>query len=312
MPERGLRPAFEVAVTECHTTCNIYFMTASATRIIPHRDVRTRRIGFAYPPASLDRHYVNGDLVMSHVVAVLSAMFPEGEDFFVRSVRAHADQITDPELKAQVAGFIGQEVTHGREHRALNERLQEMGYPTRRVDKWVRIGLARNERWFPTKVQLAMTAALEHYTAALAETLLTDERAQALLGETEVRSMLLWHALEESEHKAVAFDVFQTVVGSEKVRIRAMRFTTLAFLANVVFHTVLSMLADRATYNPRRLARSLADLRHSPFLTRDVVRRIRAYNKVGFHPDDNDNTELLEAWRARLFGEQGTLADHLK
>ena len=287
-------------------------MTASPTRVVPYREVRTRRIGFAYPPASLDRHYVNGDLIMSHVVAVLSAMFPEGEDFFVRAVRAHAGEITDPQLKAQVAGFIGQEVTHGREHRALNERLQQMGYPTRRVDKWVRIGLARNERWFPPKVQLAMTAALEHYTAALAETLLTDERAQALLGETEVRSMLLWHALEESEHKAVAFDVFQTVVGSEKVRIRSMRFTTVAFLVNVVFHTVLSMLADRATYNPRRLGKSLAELRHSPFLSRDVVRRIRAYNKVGFHPDDNDNTELLETWRTRLFGEQGTLADHLK
>jgi predicted metal-dependent hydrolase len=255
---------------------------------------------------------VQGDLVMSHVVAVLSAMFPEGEDFFVRAVRNHAEHVTDPELKQQVAGFTGQEVTHGREHRALNERLQEMGYPTRRVDRWVRAGLERNERIFPAKVQLAMTAALEHYTAALAETLLTDPRAQELLGETEVRSMLLWHALEESEHKAVAFDVFQVAVGDERLRIRTMRFVTAAFIGNVLFHTVLSMLADRATYNPRRLAASLAELRHSPFLSREVVRRIRAYNKVGFHPDDNDNTDLVAHWRAELFGEAGALADHLK
>src|SRR5579875_232458 len=181
----------------------------AAPTSVPKRSVYTRRIAFAYPPASLERHYVNGDLVMSHVVSVLSAMFPEGEDFFVRSVRKHADQVTDPELKQQVAGFIGQEVTHGREHRALNERLQQMGYPTRRVDRMVRAGFKRNERLLPPKVQLAITAALEHYTAALAETLLSDPRAQALLGESEVRSMLLWHALEESEHKAVAFDVFQ-------------------------------------------------------------------------------------------------------
>ena len=282
------------------------------TAVIPHRDVHTRRIGFAYPPASLERHYVRGDLVMSHVVAVLSSMFPEGEDFFVRSVRAHADQVSDPELQRQVAGFIGQEKTHGREHRALNDRLQEMGYPTHRVDRWVRAGLKRNERLFPPKVQLAMTAALEHYTAALAETLLTDERAQELLGETEVRSMLLWHALEESEHKAVAFDVFQVAVGNERLRIRVMRATTAAFLVNVLFHTVWSMLADRATYNPRRLFPSLWDLRHSPFLSRRVVHRIREYNRVGFHPDDNDNSEIVEQWRAQLFGEQGVLADHLK
>jgi uncharacterized protein len=284
----------------------------AAPRTIPQRTVRTRRIAFAYPPASLDRHYVNGDLVMSHVVSVLSAMFPPGEDFFVRSVKRHADQVTDPELKQQVAGFIGQEVTHGREHRELNKRLQEMGYPTHRVSRMAKAGLRRNERLFPPKVQLAMTAALEHYTAALAETLLTDPRAQALLGETEVRSMLLWHALEESEHKAVAFDVFQQVVGDEKLRIRAMRFTTFAFLFAVIGHTTLSLLADRATYNPQRLGRSLADLRHSPFLSREVVRRIRDYNRVGFHPDDHDATELLARWHEELFGTEGMLADHLR
>ena len=284
----------------------------AAPQTIPHRNVRTRRISFAYPPASLDRHYVKGDLVMSHVVSVLSAMFPPGEDFFVRAVKRYADEVTDPELKQQVAGFIGQEVTHGREHRELNKRLQEMGYPTHRVSRMAKAGLMRNERIFPPKVQLAMTAALEHYTAALAETLLTDERAQALLGENEVRSMLLWHALEESEHKAVAFDVYQQTVGDEALRIRMMRFTTFAFLFAVLGHTTLSLLADKATYNPRRLARSLADLRHSPFLSRHVIQRLRDYNRVGFHPDDHDATELLERWRIELFGEQGTLADHLK
>ena len=284
----------------------------ASQRTVPQRDVRTRRIAFAYPPASLERHYVNGDLVMSHVVSVLSALFPEGEDFFVRSVRHYADRVTDPALKEQVAGFIGQEVTHGREHRALNERLQEMGYPTRRVDRMVKAGLRRNERLFPSKVQLAMTAALEHYTATLAETLLTDERAQELLGENEVRSMLLWHALEESEHKAVAFDVFQHAIGDEKLRIRVMRFTTFMFLLSVLGHTLLSMLADKATYNPRRLAHSLAELRHSPFLSRKVIRRLRDYNRVGFHPDDFDATDLVERWRAELFGSEGLLADHLK
>jgi uncharacterized protein len=284
----------------------------AAPQTVPHRSVRTRRIAFAYPPTSLDRHYVNGDLVMSHVVSVLSAMFPPGEDFFVRAVKRHADQVTDPELKEQVAGFIGQEVTHGREHRELNKRLQEMGYPTHRVSRMAKAGLLRNERIFPPKVQLAMTAALEHYTAALAETLLTEPRAQELLGESEVRSMLLWHALEESEHKAVAFDVYQQVIGDEKLRIRAMRFTTVAFLTAVIGHTVLSLLADRATYNPRRLAHSVAELRHSPFLSRTVISRLRDYNRVGFHPDDHDATELLERWREELFGAQGTLADHLK
>ena len=274
--------------------------------------IRTRRIGFEYPPASMDRHYVSGDLVMSHIVAVLSATFPEGEDFFVRSVRRHADQVTDAQLKKQVAGFIGQEVTHGREHRVLNERLQQMGYPTRRLDRAVRKSLARTERFAPSLVCLAMTSALEHYTAALAETLLTDERARALLGGTEVRNMLLWHALEESEHKAVAFDVYRAAGGSERMRIAVMRWVTFGFLARVIGYTALSMLRDRATYNPVRLVRSIAALRRSPFLSREVVRRIRAYNTVGFHPDDNDNGEILAHWELELFGTEGRLVDHLR
>jgi predicted metal-dependent hydrolase len=263
---------------------------ASAAR----RIVRTRRIRFEYPTGSLQKHYVDGDLVMSHVVAMLSSTFPEGEDFFVRSVRHYADRITDPVLQQQVAGFVGQEVTHGREHRALNERLQQLGYPTRRVDRIVRKSLARADRVLPARQRLAMTAALEHYTAALAETLLTDERAQALLGGTEVRSMLLWHAFEESEHKAVAFDV------------------TFGFLVRVTLFTIMSMAGDRSTYNPVRLVRSVAALRHSPFLSRAVVQRIRAYNVVDFHPDDNDNGALLERWTAELFGADGQLADHLR
>jgi predicted metal-dependent hydrolase len=287
-------------------------MTAAATTGVPPRDVRTRRIGFDYPTGSLSRHYVDGDLVMSHVVAVLSAMFPEGEDFFVRAVRRHAEQVDDPELQVQVRGFIGQEVTHGREHRALNERLQQMGYPTRRVDRSTKRGLALYERFAPPMVPLAMTAALEHYTATLAETLLTSERAQALLGDSEVRSMLLWHALEESEHKAVAFDVFRAAGGTERMRIWTMRYVTMTFLTSVTVHTILSMLADRATYRPKTLLRSVAALRYSPFLSPKMLRRLRAYNKRGFHPDDNDNSALVARWRAELFGTDGTLADHLK
>ncbi|SDI08174.1 hypothetical protein SAMN05192558_101709 [Actinokineospora alba] len=289
-----------------------------STEPTPKPVPRVRRIRFAYPTGALDRHFVKkegegeGDLVMSHIVAVLSAMFPEGEDFFVRSVRRYADKVDDPDLKAQVAGFIGQEVTHGREHRALNERLQEMGYPTRRVDRRTKIGLGRAEQKLPGLSCLAMTAALEHYTAALAETLLTDERAQRLLGSTEVRSLLLWHAVEESEHKAVAFDVYRAAGGTERRRIRTMHFVTVTFILGVLGHTLLSLLQDRAAYNPVRLVRSIAALRHSPFLTRQVFRRIAAYNRPGFHPDDHDNTELLERWTTELFGAEGKLADKLR
>jgi predicted metal-dependent hydrolase len=275
------------------------------------RPINVRRIRFRYDTEPLERHYVQGDLLMSHVVAVLSALFPQGEDFFVRSVRYYADEITDPQLKKAVAGFTGQEVTHGRQHRELNDQLQSMGYPTHRVDRRTEKGLARLERWRGPRYRLAVTAALEHYTATLAETLLSDPRAREVLGDNEVRSVLLWHALEESEHKAVAFDVYRAVGGTERMRIIAMWITSFTFIGVLALHTTLSMLADKASYHPVRLVKSIAALRHSPFLTKAVIRRLRDYTHAGFHPGDNDNTALLDEWIPRLFGEQGSLTDHL-
>lgn len=279
---------------------------------VPHRDVRTRRIAFSYPSGALRQHYVDGDLVMSHVVAVLSGMFPEGEDFFVRSVRDSKPKVKDAELLNQVAGFIGQEVTHGREHRELNDRLTAMDYRSNKVDRHVKWLLGFGDRITSKRQRLAVTAALEHYTATLAEVLLADPAAQALLGETEVRSLLLWHALEESEHKAVAFDVYRAAGGSEWLRISTMWTTSAIFVLEIVVQTALSLLRDRATYNPVTLFRSLWALRRSPFLTRQVLGKLRSYNKRGFHPDDWDADELIQRWRTELFGDQGTLVDHLK
>jgi predicted metal-dependent hydrolase len=279
---------------------------------IPHREVRTRRIAFRYQAGTRHQHYVAGDLVMSHAVAVLSGMFPEGEDFFVRSVRDRKPLINDPELLEQVAGFIGQEVTHGREHRDLNDRLAEMGYRSVKVDRHAKGLLALGDRLLSKNQRLAITAALEHYTATLAECLLGKPEAQELLGEGEVRSLLLWHALEESEHKSVAFDVYRSAGGSETLRIWTMRIVSLLFIGETVIHTALSLLRDRATYNPRTLVKSLWALRGSPFLSREIGQKLRTYNKRDFHPDDWDATELIERWKTELFGEQGILVDHLK
>ncbi|MFC4910659.1 metal-dependent hydrolase [Actinomadura gamaensis] len=260
---------------------------------------------FAYPEGRLPRHYMDGDLVMSHVVTVLSSLFPEGEDFFVRTVRNYRDEITDPELKAQVAGFIGQEVTHGREHRHFNERLGDLGYPTRFVDRATRHGLGFWARVLPPDVQLAITAALEHYTATLAYVLLNKPEAREMFTVPEVRSMFLWHALEESEHKSVAFDVFQTVSGDQRMRAWVMNIVTVDFLAVVVLTTILSLALDPAAYDLPRLARSVRRLRTSPFIQRDVIRHLRDYNRRDFHPDDNDTTALEQQWKQRLFDEKG-------
>ncbi len=276
--------------------------------------VETRRIDFHHPTApELPHHFVTGDPAMSHVVAMLSAMFPDGEDFFVRSVRACRDDVTDPVLREQVRGFIGQEAMHGREHRDLNDRLAALGYPTKGVERFVDWSLRLRERIWSRRANLALTAALEHYTATLAEVLLTDEEARARFDVPEIRSLLLWHALEESEHKAVAFDVYRAAGGSERLRRLMMNLTSVAFLVALVGSVTVSLAKDPTTWRrPGRVARSLAALRHSPFVSSDVLRRLRAYNRPGFHPDDLDAGALVERWRAELFGPDGRLTEQLR
>jgi len=281
-------------------------MTTTASPTV--RKVPTRRISFEESLQELPKHFApEGDLIMSHVVATLSSVFPDGEDFFVRSVRQFRDQLTDPELKRDVAGFIGQEAVHGREHRALNDRLDQLGYPTKRMERLTKWGLEKREKLMSPKSNLAATAALEHYTATLAEVVLRDEDAQQLFGSPAVTNMLLWHALEESEHKAVAFDVYRAVGGTERMRRFTMDAVTIGFIGGMTLAAIISLLGDKATYQGSNLRTSIRRLKTSPFLTKDVWRTLRDYNRPDFHPDDFDAVELIERWRAELFGAEGTL-----
>jgi predicted metal-dependent hydrolase len=265
---------------------------------VPARSITVRRPGLDFH--DVPKHFVAGDPMRSHIAAMLSAVFPEGEDFFVRSVRNYRGRITDPELKTQVSGFIGQEALHGREHRLFNERLQELGYPTRFVDRAVKHGLWLLGKVAPKSTQVAVTAALEHYTATLAETLLRDEGALDEFTSPEVRTLFSWHALEESEHKSVAFDVFQQISGNQTRRIVVMWAVHIGFLLGMATAVAFSISLDREARRPREVWRGLRGLRTHPFLSRAVVRRLRDYDRRDFHPDDHDTTDLLASWRSQL------------
>jgi predicted metal-dependent hydrolase len=279
-------------------------------RPAPH--IPTRRISFEESLQSVPKHFAaDGDLLQSHVAASLSAVFPDGEDFFVRSVRHYRSQITDPELKKQVAGFIGQEAMHGREHRAFNDRLDALGYPVKRIERLTEKGLALRSRFAPPAANLAATAALEHFTATLAELVLSNEEVQHLFGHDEVRNLFLWHALEESEHKAVAFDVYKSIGGSERLRVWTMNFFRYGFVIGMALQVLVTLLGDRATFRRGNLRRSWKRFRRSPLVSKDLWLQLKDYNRPDFHPNDRDTTELVERWRAQLFGTDGTLNDKL-
>jgi predicted metal-dependent hydrolase len=278
----------------------------------PDRKVPTRRMSFDEALQEVPRYFAaDGDLISCHLTSSLSAVFPDGEDFFVRSVRHFRDQISDPELKRQVSGFIGQEAMHGREHRAFNDRLGELGYPTKGFERLTKRGIAIRERMMSPKSNLAMTAALEHFTATLAELVLTDPETRDSFGHPTVRDLFVWHALEESEHKAVAFDVYKAVGGTERMRVTTMNILRFGFVIGMALQVVVSLLGDPATYRRGNLRSSWRKLRGSRLVSKEIWLQLRDYNRPDFHPEDRDTTKLIEQWRNELFGEHGTLNDKL-
>ncbi|TDK87868.1 metal-dependent hydrolase [Mycolicibacterium mucogenicum] len=279
---------------------------------------KVRRMRFQFgEPEPLHRHFVEGDIVFSHLVAVLSSSFPPGEESFIRSVRRFSDQITDPVLKKRVAGFIGQESVHGQEHRKLNTQLADMGYPLVRFLLFAPTSVRqkvvlRIEKLIPAKVHLAMTAAAEHYTAVLGARVLSNDEIQAIPGDPEVWRLLNWHAMEELEHKSVAFDVYRSVGGSERTRIAVMWFMYFLTIPVVTAAVALSILLDPTVWpRPITALRQTYGVFRGPLL-RGFLGEIAEYLRPGFHPDDVPTEELLARWQHDLFGAGGELVGYVR
>ncbi|MBX3156331.1 MAG: metal-dependent hydrolase [Deltaproteobacteria bacterium] len=269
--------------------------------------IERRDVDLDFDPASVPRDWCRGDAYETTFMNALSLLFPDGERFFVEAVKQHRHLVASPELLADVVGFIGQEAMHGKEHRAFNQLIATQFPQAPRLEKRVRAFLLGVRRVLSPRSQLAVTCALEHFTAMLAEGLLSDERLRGGI-DPQVLPLWMWHALEESEHKAVAFDVYRAAGGGYARRAALMAVTTVIFLAvHAIVHAHL-MATRGILARPWRWARPLVRLWIYPGHFGRLVPAYLAYFAPRFHPDDRDTRALVDAWRERLFGAHGQLA----
>ncbi|MGI8662479.1 MAG: metal-dependent hydrolase [Acidimicrobiales bacterium] len=267
------------------------------------RTVTTRRYAFDHESIGSDRHWLDDDLIASHVIATLSAVIPPGERFISEAVRRQRDNLDGP-LREQVRGFIGQERLHQREHDRFNVALAALGYPTAFIDRMSAVTFRVAER-FPARLQLAMTAAIEHWTAVIAQhTLAEDQLAGWQMSEAS-RAFLAWHLVEELEHRAVAFDAMRAAGTSELERIIGMRVAVAMLLPSVAGGMLLSLVGDRDMRHPLRVLRSVGRFRRSAMARRSFLFDLLSWNRPGFHPDERNIDVLLEQWREDLFGTDG-------
>ena len=271
----------------------------SASEASPQHDhgahainVRDRRFG---RDAVLRRWWLNDDPVATAWHIALSATFPRGEALFIEAVKAHRDGVTEP-LAGEIRAFIRQEVNHTREHVAFNRGAEQAGYDLSRIDARVEqlIGdvLARQPI-----VWLGITIALEHFTAMFAHQFLSSPDHFAG-GESEQVDLWQWHAVEEIEHKGVAYDCWLHATRDwsrwKRWRVKAvlMAHTTRSFIANRSRDT-LDLLAQDGITGLRAKVRLASYLLGRPGMLRRILPAWIGYFLPGFHPWKLDDRALI-------------------
>lgn len=262
----------------------------STSRAIPR--VRSPELALT---DEIPAHWWNGNAVVTHVANGVAMLFPAGERFFVRSVRHFAKSIDDDVLRTQIDRFFKQEGRHAKEHDRMTRVLAAQGYDVDRfLSFYERLGYGIIERISTPELRLATTAACEHFTALLAEeALATDILATA---HPAVRALLQWHAAEEIEHRAVAFDVLAAVDARYGLRMAGLGMAS-ACLGGFWLVATLSLLAQERKLGARRLWRDFVAFRNAP--GRSVfLEGIRAYTRRDFHPLDMKIDALAETYFA--------------
>lgn len=244
------------------------------------------------------RFWFGGDPFRTRMFDALSLTFPDGERYFIESVRLFKEQITDPDLKNRVADFIRQEAQHGIAHEKMNQVMRDQGMPVdqfiQMLNKIFKFELSKRSPQY----NIAMTAAAEHLTALMAETFYSQKKT---LKEAHpyVRSLLAWHAIEEMEHRDVAFDVMKQVGNvPESTRKFALAFTTFMMLNFTIYRANIMLKYDGFS----RLERIKMTVRGLPwFLGKNgmlttMKSQYLDWFKPDFHPSQHPVIHQYQTW----------------
>lgn len=244
---------------------------------------------------------LKGEWMDNHVFATawfnaMSITFPLGEQFFINSVRHYRDRISDPKLQEEMCQFYSQEAVHLREHQRYNELLcAQRGYDLEALEGPLRRRMAWVKKNVPAREQLAGTVAVEHLTAVLAEKALGQDNLFAK-AHPAMAKLWRWHAVEEMEHKSVAFDVYRAIGGTEKMRRAAMRRSTF-FLIWDILHGVRHILRrDGKLWSLKVWASGLIFLFGKQGVLRGAWQPYKDFFREDFHPWQQDTHQLIEDW----------------
>jgi predicted metal-dependent hydrolase len=257
--------------------------------------IRRRDIKFDLEP--LDRYYFGNHPYKTHFMNALSTLFPIGEGQFIKSVMHFKDRIQEEGRLEDIQGFVGQEGAHSREHRRLNLLIGSLGYDLKPLDEDM-ADWARRESDKPFKKQLAKTICLEHFTAIMAHAVLKNNLESMKDMQPRIKAIWVWHAVEETEHKAVAFNVYTGVGGGYGMRAITMLQATREIMMRLRKRTKYFLKADNE-WNLKNRWEGFKFRWGKKGILSSVLRHYFKFFRIGFHPWDIDNYYLLEEWTKR-------------
>jgi predicted metal-dependent hydrolase len=274
--------------------------------------LNVRRMKFDWT-RGVPRYWNHDSPALTHYFTALSLLFPEGEKYFVDSVRVYQSRIRSPELARRVEDFARQEAQHAMQHRRYNRWISPREGGLDDYERGVKRILDFTRRVCSNRLNLSITIALEHFTAILAEQLLSQPRYSDGV-HPDIKSLWLWHAAEEIEHKSVAFDVYQELEGSYWHRVFPMARMMIGFPLTIHF-IQLSLLffdwkdgerdVDQPPITWRDFFFSIRFIWGREGFMRAIWPELKAYYRRDFHPWQNDNRDLIDA-AAPIFGHYET------
>ena len=267
-------------------------------------EAKIRKVNFVFEKP-FPKHWYNNNPIATHFMNAQHLVFPDGEKFFIRSVKAFSDAYkNDPELKKRVDNFIGQEGTHYAEHQKFwdimeSQDLQPMKFVEffrntawNGAESWIRKTFKKNR--LGDKMALSVTVALEHFTAMLAESGIINKEISEKMPQ-EMQDLFMWHAAEEIEHKAIPFHVLKRVDDSYALRVGGMAVASVGLWMYIVIGTAYLTSADKDVKRseiPQHLLTFLTNFRNNFGGT--LSAQYFQYFRRDFHPDQIDNYHLAE------------------
>ena len=260
-----------------------------------------------------DKFYLQKEWASAYFYA-LSIFLTYGEELVIETARYHRDFITDPILKQRVSALIGQEALHSKFHNEYNDIMTEHNFPVKLYRFLAEKVFEYTFLKFPQPLKLSMMAGIEHFTAVVAEYMMKHEDHFYYSDDAKARALWMWHMLEESEHKDIAYDVYQVLSVDYGLRVFGFMLAFVTILGGVSLGALLlpflrkpSNLISVSFWKEAKTSASLL-FGYENGVFGSTIGHIADYFRPDFHPNDHDTTAYLNYYKEKLFNpENGAL-----